>query len=148
MATDTTSTQERPGGAPPPSARRRRRGPRWWMILLVAVAAIAVATVVVIQLLPNPADGTAVVGATSVALRDDRFHPPVIQIKQGQTVTWSFDDTGTTHNVKGKGWGSGNQASGTFRHTFATPGSYRYSCTLHVGMNGRVDVVAGAAATP
>jgi plastocyanin len=117
------------------------------VILLVAVAATAVATVLVIRLLPNPADGRAVVGATSVALRDSRFHPPVIEIKQGQTVTWSFDDR-TTHNVKGKGWGSGNQASGTFRHTFTTPGSYRYSCTLHVGMNGRVDVVAAAVATP
>ena len=148
MATDTTSTQQRPGRGPAPSARTRRRRPRWWMILLVAVAAIAVATVVVIQLVPNPADGPAVVGATSVALRDSRFHPPVIEIEQGQTVAWSFDDNGTTHNVKGKGWGSGVQTSGTFRHAFTTPGSYRYSCTLHVGMNGRVDVVAGAAARP
>jgi plastocyanin len=118
------------------------------VILLVAVAAVAVVTVVVIQLLPSSAEGPPVVGATSVALRDNRFHPPVIQIKQGQTVTWSFNDSGTTHNVRGKGWGSGDQASGTFQHTFTAPGSYRYSCTLHFGMNGRVDVVAGAAATP
>jgi plastocyanin len=118
------------------------------VILLAAVAAVAVAIVVVIQLLPNSADGPPVVGATSVALRGNRFHPPVIQIKQGQTVTWSFDDNATTHNVTGKGWGSSDQASGTFRHTFTTPGSYRYSCTLHFGMNGRVDVVAGAGATP
>jgi plastocyanin len=113
------------------------------MVLLATVAAVAVATVVVIQLLPNPADGPAVVGATQVALRGNRFHPPVIQITQGQTVTWSFDDHGTTHNVKGTGWGSGDQASGTFQHTFTTPGSYRYSCTLHLGMNGRVDVGPG-----
>jgi plastocyanin len=104
---------------------------------------VAVAAVVVVQLRPNPADGPAVVGATRVELRDNRFHPAVIQVKPGQTVTWSFDDGGATHNVKGKGWGSGNQASGTFRHTFTAPGSYRYSCTLHPGMNGRVDVAAG-----
>jgi plastocyanin len=145
MATETTSPRHPPTGAPAPSARTRRRRPRWWMILLAAVAAIAITVVVVIQLLPNPADGPAVVGATRVSLRDDRFHPAVIQIKPGQTVTWSLDDNGTTHNIKGDGWGSGNQASGTFRHTFTTPGSYRYSCTLHVGMNGRVDVVAGGA---
>jgi plastocyanin len=65
------------------------------MVLLAAVAAVVVATVVVIQLLPNPADGPAVVGATRVALRGNRFHPPVIQITKGQTVTWSFDDNGT-----------------------------------------------------
>jgi plastocyanin len=79
-----------------------------------------------------------------VTLRGNRFHPPVIQITKGQTVTWSFNDAGTTHNVKGTGWGSGDQASGTFRHTFTAPGSYRYSCTLHAGMNGRVDVGPGA----
>jgi plastocyanin len=110
------------------------------MVLLAALAAVAVAVVVVTQLLPNPADGPAVVGATQVTLRGNRFHPPVIQITQGQTVAWSFDDGGTTHNVKGTGWGSGDQASGTFRHTFPAPGSYRYACTLHLGMNGRVDV--------
>jgi len=88
--------------------------------------------------------GPPVVGATQVAMRDSRFHPPVIQIKQGQTVTWSFNDGGATHNVKGTGWGSGDQASGTSQHTFTAPGSYRYSCTLHLGMNGRVDVGPGA----
>ncbi len=148
MLIDATSAQRRAGPDPTPSTRRRRRGPRWWVILLVAAAAVAVATVVVIQLLPSSADGPPVVGATSVQLRDNRFHPPVIQITQGQTVTWSFDDGDTPHNVTGKGWRSGNQASGKFTHTFTAPGSYRYSCTLHIGMNGRVDVAARAGATP
>ena len=144
MATDATSAHRRPGADSDLSTKGRRRRPRWWMVLLATVAAVAVATVVVIQLLPNPADGPPVVGATQVTLRDNRFHPPVIQITKGQTVTWSFNDGGATHNVKGTGWGSGDQASGTFQHTFTTPGSYRYSCTLHLGMNGRVDVGPGA----
>jgi plastocyanin len=144
MPIDATSAHRRPGADPDPSTPGRRHRPRWWMVLLAAVAAVVVATVVVIQLLPNAADGPPVVGATQVALRDNRFHPPVIQIKPGQTVAWSFNDHGTTHNVKGTGWGSGDQASGTFRHTFTAPGSYRYSCTLHLGMNGRVDVGPGA----
>jgi len=146
MATEATPTHRQPGADPAPPTPRRRRRPRWWLLLLLALAAVAIATVVVIQLLPNAADGPPVVGATQVALRGNRFHPPVIQIKKGQTVTWSFDDAGTTHNVKGKGWGSGDQASGRFRHTFTAPGSYRYSCTLHIGMTGRVDVVAGPGA--
>ena len=29
------------------------------------------------------------------------------------------------------------------RAAFTAPGSYRYSCTLHIGMNGRVDVGTG-----
>src|SRR5918993_736101 len=114
MTIDATSAQRRPGADPDPSTQGRRRRPRWWLVLLAAVAAVAVATVV------------------------------VIQITKGQTVTWSFNDNGTPHNVKGTGWGSGDQASGTFQHTFTAPGSYRYSCTLHLGMNGRVDVGPGA----
>ena len=143
MTIDTTSAHRRPDADPDLSTQGRRRRPRWWVILLAAIATIVVAVVVVIQLLPNPADGPAADGATRVALLDSRFHPPVIRIKPGQTVTWSFDDHGTTHNVKGTDWGSGNQASGTFQQTFTAPGSYRYSCTLHIGMNGRVDVGTG-----
>jgi plastocyanin len=144
MTSDATSAHRRPRGDPDPSRQRRRRRPRWWLVLLAAVAAVVVATVVVIQLLPNPADGPPVAGVTIVELRGNRFHPPVLQIKPGQTVTWSFNDGDATHNVKGTGWGSGDQASGTFQHTFPAPGSYRYSCTLHLGMNGRVDVGPGA----
>ena len=144
MTIDATSSHRRPGADPDPSTRPRRRRPRWWLVLLAAVAAVAVATVVVIELLPNPADSPPVVGATQVTMRGNRFHPPVIQIKPRQTVTWVFDDGGATHNVTGTGWGSGDQASGTFQHTFTAPGSYRYSCTLHLGMNGRVDVGPGA----
>jgi plastocyanin len=144
MTIDATSAQRRPGADADLSTQGRRRRPRWWLVLLAVVAAAVVATVVVIQLLPNAADGPPVVGATQVAMRDSRFDPPVIQIKPGQTVTWSFNDGGVTHNVKGSGWGSGDQASGTFQHTFTAPGSYRYSCTLHLGMNGRVDVGPGA----
>jgi plastocyanin len=142
MTIDASSAHRRPGADSDLSTQRRRRRSRWWIVLL-AVAAVVVATVVVIQLLPNAADGLAVAGVTTVEMRDNRFHPPVINIKQGQTVTWSFNDGGATHNVKGTGWGSGDQASGRFQHTFSAPGSYRYSCTLHLGMNGRVDVGPG-----
>src|SRR4029453_13373229 len=133
MTIDATSAHQRPGADPDRSTQGRRRRPRWWMVLLGAVAAVVVA-----------ARGGDRAGAPQGAMPDSRFPPPVIQIKQGQTVTWSFNDGGVTHNVKGTGWGSGDQASGTFQHTFAAPGSYRYSCTLHLGMNGRGDGGPGA----
>jgi plastocyanin len=143
MTIDATSARRPPGADADHSTQPRRRRPRWRIVLL-AVAAAAVATVAVLQLLPDAADGPAVAGVTTVAMRDNRFQPPVIQITKGQAVTWSFNDAGAIHNVKGTGWGSGDQASGTFQHTFTAPGSYRYSCTLHLGMNGRVDVGPGA----
>ena len=144
MSSDLTSEQAgelRGSGAQPLRTRRRRRP--WWAIVLVAVAVVTGAAGLVIQLLPNPADGPPVLGETSVTLRDNSFDPPVVQVERGATVTWSFSDGDTEHNVKGTGWGSQNQRSGTFRHTFTKPGSYRYSCILHARMNGRVDVIAG-----
>jgi plastocyanin len=143
MTIDATSPPPRPSADTDRASQPRRRRPRWWMLLLAAVATVALATVAGLQLLPNPADGPPVVGATQVAMRDNRFQPPVVQITTGQRVTWSFTDGGVIHNVKGRGWGSGDQASGTFGHTFAAPGSYRYACTLHLGMTGRVDVGSG-----
>jgi plastocyanin len=44
--------------------------------------------------------------------------------------------------VKGDGFASKNQTKGTFAHRFDRPGEYRYTCTLHAGMDGRV-VVTG-----
>lgn len=38
---------------------------------------------------------------------------------------------------------SGVEASGTYRQTFPETGSYPYTRTLHIGMNGRVEVVDG-----
>ena len=105
MTIDATSARRRPDADSDHSTQGRRHRPRWWMVLLAAGAAVVVATVVVIQLLPSPADGPAVVGATRVALRGNRFHPPVIQISKGQTVTWSFDDNGTTPQRQGHGLG-------------------------------------------
>jgi len=72
--------------------------------------------------------------------------PPPRTDGQARTPTPRRNDGGATHNVKGTGWGSDDQASETFQHTFTAPGSYRSSCTVHLGMNGRVD--AGPRTTP
>jgi plastocyanin len=68
------------------------------------------------------------------------FTGPVIQIAPGATVTWAFDDDGRPHNVVGDGWSSDVAESGTYRRTFSVLGSYPYRCTLHWGMDGRVEV--------
>ena len=44
--------------------------------------------------------------------------------------------------MKGDGFASETQARGTFSHRFDRVGEFRYTCDLHVGMDGRV-VVAG-----
>jgi plastocyanin len=86
------------------------------------------------------AEATPVTGVTEVLAKDLRFKPPAIEVPAGTQVTWRFDDGSVPHNVKGDGFASKNQTEGTFAHRFDRAGEYRYTCTLHAGMDGRVVV--------
>lgn len=88
------------------------------------------------------ADATPVSGVTEVVAKRLRFRPPAIQVVVGTDVTWRFEDDAILHNVTGDGFASKNQASGTWAHRFDRPGEYRYTCTVHAGMDGRVVVTA------
>jgi plastocyanin len=88
----------------------------------------------------SSADAPPVTGVTQVDAKDLKFLPPAIQVRPGTEVTWRFEDGSVPHNVKGDGFLSDNQARGTFVHRFTRPGEYRYTCTLHAGMDGRVVV--------
>ena len=90
----------------------------------------------------SAADAPPVRGVTTVDAKDLKFIPPAIEVKPGTEVTWRFVDGSVPHNVKGEGFASKTQSRGTFSHRFAQAGEYRYTCTLHAGMAGRV-VVAG-----
>jgi plastocyanin len=90
----------------------------------------------------SAADAAPVTGVTEVVAKDLRFQPPAIQVPPGTEVTWRFDDGSVPHNVKGDGFASKNLTGGTWTHRFDRPGEFRYTCTLHAGMDGRV-VVAG-----
>jgi plastocyanin len=76
---------------------------------------------------------------TEVEMSGLRFEPRVIEVPSGTTVTWRFTD-GLPHNITSDLFSSDDQRAGTFTHTFQQPGTYRYSCTLHPGMDGRVVV--------
>jgi plastocyanin len=90
----------------------------------------------------SPADTPPVRGVTTVDAKDLKFLPPAIEVPQGTEVTWRFVDGSVPHNVKGDGFASETQSRGTFSHRFERAGSYRYTCDLHAGMDGRV-VVSG-----
>ena len=90
----------------------------------------------------SPADAPPVRGVATVDAKDLKFLPPAIQVPPGTEVTWRFVDGSVPHNVKGDGFVSRTQARGTFSHRFEQAGEFRYTCTLHAGMDGRV-VVAG-----
>jgi plastocyanin len=125
--------------SPVPTRRRRRivifaSATLFLILLLASVPTMA-------GLLRSPADGEPVVGVNDITIRNERFDPPVIQVTAETTVVWTFDDGGTAHNVVADDWSSETLTSGTFEHTFTEAGSYSYRCTLHWGMEGRVEVV-------
>jgi plastocyanin len=82
------------------------------------------------------------VATTKVSMaKSYRFDPKTIEIKAGQTVTWTNTDN-FTHTVKVDGQedhkvGRGDSVS----IRFDKPGSYHYVCTLHSkDMHGTVIV--------
>ena len=75
----------------------------------------------------------------SVRVADDVFKSSTVRIHKGQTVTWRW--TGKhPHNVKFHGFASHVQVNGTFRHRFRKRGTFRYVCSIHSGMRGKVVV--------
>jgi plastocyanin len=86
-----------------------------------------------------PADKT-------VDMKDIQFVPKAVTIAKGQTIEWKNSDS-VTHNVTeekgpgGKKFASPNVNGGqTFTHTFSTPGTYDYVCTIHPNQFGTVTV--------
>jgi plastocyanin len=81
---------------------------------------------------------------TDVAVADFSFTPKVINVKAGQTVTWTNQGQ-IEHTVKGPGFFT-SRALGhgqKYSHRFSRPGHFNYLCTLHpTQMRGTV-VVAG-----
>ena len=91
----------------------------------------------------SPAASSPVRGVTTVEAKNLKFLPPAIEVEPGTEVTWRFADGAVPHNVKGDGFASETRERGTFSHRFTQAGEYRYRCTLHAGMEGRVVVAAG-----
>jgi halocyanin-like protein len=76
------------------------------------------------------------------------FDPPALKVSAGTTVEWRWTGAGGPHNVaiQTADVGSGDVVADRgvhFRHTFETPGTYRYACEPHraLGMKGAVVVV-------
>ncbi|MCA1679238.1 MAG: cupredoxin domain-containing protein [Actinobacteria bacterium] len=95
-----------------------------------------------ITVLGNQAASAA--GSRTVVLRNVAFSPKSLSIAKGTSVTFAFRDGSTDHNVVSTGSRRfkriGARSSGSLRRTFTRAGTYRYECTLHPGMTGRISV--------
>jgi plastocyanin len=82
-------------------------------------------------------------GGAEVTMKDIKFNPSTVNVKVGDTVTWTNDDT-VDHDVTADDFKSGDaggiKPGDTFEHTFDSAGTFKYVCTVHPGMEGSVKV--------
>lgn len=102
----------------------------------------------------NPTGGNPgpVASGNTVSLLDNNsFSPSTLTVTAGATVTWNWPQctgdgysTCASHNVTfddGSNVASSTQSQGDFTHTFASPGTYKYHCTIHgTSMSGQIVV--------
>lgn len=87
-----------------------------------------------------PTNQQATTQTNSVTIKDFAFSPETLTVKQGTKVTWTNEDT-ATHTIKSDTFNSPDISQGnTFEFTFATKGSFDYSCGIHPSMKGKVIV--------
>jgi plastocyanin len=84
-------------------------------------------------------------GSAAVRAQDFDFKPGTARIAKGGRVTWRFlDGQYVPHNVHSAGRRrfkpSDDLTSGTYSVSFRRRGTYRYVCTLHANMKGKVVV--------
>jgi LPXTG-motif cell wall-anchored protein len=99
--------------------------------------------------------------AASVSIGDNFYSPATVTISAGQSVTWTYPNSGgSTHSVTADD-GSFNSSPGcpgninacmqpgdSYAHTFSSAGTFPYHCLVHgFAMSGTVIVQAGGGST-
>ena len=83
-------------------------------------------------------------GNRNVVAMDIMFSPREVSIRTGSSVTFQFRELDTDHNVISVGTRRFKsipaRTTGSVKRTFRRGGTYRYQCTLHPGMAGRIKV--------
>jgi plastocyanin len=83
-----------------------------------------------------------------VRVVDNEFQPEELEIEVGDTVTWRFEGA-QAHNVTFSSEDHSDlMKDGTYEKTFDEAGTFDYTCTVHAGMNGTIEVVESAGAAP
>jgi len=85
---------------------------------------------------------TATLNGITINIANFAFSPNNLNIKVGDKVTWTNNDSVTHHVVSDTGvFDSGDMSQGqAFNFTFNTAGSYSYHCSIHPEMTGTIIV--------
>lgn len=118
---------------------------RWVSRVVVGCIGAAACTSVVVGVAGVSGAATArpaVIPTANVKIVNYVFKPRALTIVVDTKVTWTNQDS-SGHNVVFKRFSSPVLATGeTYSHTFRRVGTFRYHCSLHFGMNGKVVVTA------
>jgi plastocyanin len=90
----------------------------------------------------NQAAADVAARAITIKIASFAFAPKDLTIAAGTTVTWENQDE-EVHRLAAVDNGFSSPAldnSDSYSHTFATPGVYKYICSIHPYMVGRVIV--------
>ena len=84
---------------------------------------------------------------TTIGIKEHAFTPATLTVSAGTKVTWTNHDQ-DPHAVAERGTpmhfhSSALDTNDSYSYTFAAPGTYRYFCTLHPNMVGKIVVTAG-----
>jgi len=119
-------------------------------VIVLALVMISSAIILVPEALGQSKLATvSIVKGASNPSTTEPYNPSALAVHIGTTVTWTnHDNTGHTvtegnpsGNTPANGFDSGILAPGKiFTHTFSTPGTVQYYCTLHPTMLGEVIV--------
>jgi len=107
---------------------------------LIAVAGLALVAA------PVGATTAGVAGAAStktVTIKNIRYSPSAVTVAKGGKVRWVWGDGSIRHDVRFSNGGlkrSPLQSKGSYTLTFRRNGTYRYFCSVHGEMKGRVTV--------
>jgi len=99
-----------------------------------------------------PAPAVQAAAGHQVLMSGYAFSPRTLTITAGDTVTWTNQDQ-APHDVETTSGPASVHSpmlskGGSWSHTFTTPGTYGYLCTVHPGMTARLVVQPAAAPTP
>jgi len=77
---------------------------------------------------------------TAVSIENFAFVPNVLNVKVGDTVTWTNNDS-AAHTILVDSVTSNSFAQGgTYTYTFNKAGTFSYSCSIHPSMTGTIVV--------
>lgn len=90
----------------------------------------------------RPDANTARITVERVRIVDFAFRPRVLDISRGTRVRWTNRGSVSHTTTSNSGtWDSGSIApDGTFSRVFRTAGTFRYHCTIHPDMKGKIVV--------